>query len=108
MYKRQFLYVIDIAKALIALLESECHGIVNIASGVPVTVKEVIQTIAEIIGKPELVLFGAIPTPKNEPPLIYADITRLSNEVGFKHSTNLRTGITETINWWKSKLKEVT
>jgi len=98
---RDFLYVQDAADALVALLDSDVLGPVNIASGVPVALHEVVQEIADQLERPDLVLLGAIPTLENEPPLLVADVARLHDEVGWSPQYDLPGGLAETIKWWK-------
>lgn len=90
---RDFLYVKDAAQAFVALLESSVEGPVNIASGVPVSVRDVVYKIAERLTRRELVSFGAIPQPDNDPPFVVADVRRLTDEVGWKPSVDLDAGI---------------
>jgi nucleoside-diphosphate-sugar epimerase len=99
--QRDFLYVEDAASALVALLNSDVRGPVNIASGQAMPVKEVVHRIAEILNRPELVELGAIPTSADDPPLIVADVERLQNEVGWKPRFDLNQGLEATIEWWK-------
>jgi nucleoside-diphosphate-sugar epimerase len=101
---RDFLYVEDIAKAFVELLESEVVGAVNIASGKGIKLKKIIEIIANIIGRPELLRVGALPVSKDEPLEIVADMTRLHKEVGFKENYNLKERLKETINWWRENL----
>lgn len=98
---RDFIFIEDLAEGFVALLESDVTGSVNIASGKGVKLKEIIETIAEIIGKPELLRIGEIPSSETEPPVIIADVSRLKNEVGFDKAYDLREKLSETINWWK-------
>lgn len=99
---RDFIYVQDVADAFVALLESNVTGVVNIGSGIPITIKEIVYKIATIFDKIELLQLGAVPTIINEPPLLVADITRLSNEVGYLPQYDLDQGLEDTINWWKN------
>ena len=101
---RDFLHVRDVAGAFVHLLDSQVAGPVNIASGDPVAVKEVIASIAEVIGRPELVRLGALPSREGEPHLLVADVTRLTDEVGFRPRFDLRNGIAETVRWWRKQL----
>jgi nucleoside-diphosphate-sugar epimerase len=103
---RDFLYVQDAADALVALLESDVLGAVNIASGAPVAVHEVVQEIADQLDRPDLVRLGALPASENEPPLLLADVTRLHNEVGWSPRYDLASGLAETIKWWKLPQQE--
>lgn len=103
---RDFLCVQDVAEAFVALLESEVTGTVNIASGQPIAIKEVVTKIAAIIGSPDLIKLGAIPPAPNDQPLLVADVGRLSNEVGWCPKFNLDKGLEQTIAWWENHLAE--
>jgi nucleoside-diphosphate-sugar epimerase len=103
---RDFLYVQDVADAFVALLESKVTGPVNIASGQPVTLKQVIYTIAEKLNRDELIQLGVLPTPLNDPRVLIADVSRLNNEVGWLPKYDLNQGLDQTIQWWKKQLSE--
>lgn len=98
---RDFLHVCDVAEALVALLDSEVAGPVNIASGRGVSLGEIVATLAELAGRADLVEMGAIPAPPEEPPSIVADVTRLSAEVGWRPRYALRAGLEQTVAWWR-------
>ena len=102
---RDYMFVEDIAEAFVALLDGGVTGAVNIASGNPVRLKEIIGLIAEIIGKPELLRIGATALSQDEPPEIVADIKRLRTEVNFDKSFDLRERLRETVNYWKTVYK---
>ncbi len=104
---RDFLCAEDIAKAFVALLESDVFGAVNIASGKGVKIADVIKQIAEIAGKPELLRIGALPASKNEPLEMVADTTRLREEVGWQNNFNLVEDLRETFEWWKKSYKNL-
>ncbi|MFA5101457.1 MAG: NAD(P)-dependent oxidoreductase [Candidatus Omnitrophota bacterium] len=101
---RDFLYVEDVASAFACLLESDVQGAVNIASGVPVTVKEIIDMIAEKIGRPDLIEFGRLPAPPGDPLLLSADAAKLKKEAGWFPEYTLSLGLDKTIAWWKERL----
>ena len=103
---RDFLHVQDAAAALAALLDSNVTSAVNIASGVPVTVGQVVEAIAAQLLRPDLIQLGARPVQAHEPPLVLADVTRLRDEVGWTPQYDLASGLAETINWWKLELKK--
>jgi nucleoside-diphosphate-sugar epimerase len=98
---RDFLHVEDVAGAVVALLDSRVVGAVNIASGIGVSVGEVIEAIVSVIGRPELVRRGELPDRPGEPPLLVADVTRLREEVGFRPHRLLAGGLAETVRWWR-------
>lgn len=98
---RDFLYVKDVADAFVALLASGVTGPVNIASGCPVVLKDVISEVGRKIGRKELIQLGAVPVSSHDPDLLVADVKRLTNEVGWMPSYDLDAGLQQTIDWWK-------
>ncbi len=102
---RDFLYTEDVADAFVTLLESDLTGAINIASGRPVSLRQVVNKIAKKLAGEELVQFGARPTPANETPLVVADVQRLSNQLAWKPKHDLDTALQKTIDWWKQKAK---
>ncbi len=56
---RDFLYVADVADAFVAILDSDVNGIINIGSGKPVSVKELVIQIARLLGKEKDIRLGA-------------------------------------------------
>jgi nucleoside-diphosphate-sugar epimerase len=98
---RDFLYVADLADAFVALLASEVCGPVNMASGEPVSVAELIGALAEAAGRPELVRLGARPAAAGEPERLTADVRRLRDEVGWRPTVSLREGAARTVSWWR-------
>jgi nucleoside-diphosphate-sugar epimerase len=103
--RRDFLHAADLADAFAALLDARgVEGPVNLASGDPVTVREVVDEVARAAGRPELVRAGAVPMRPDDPPLLVADVRRLRDEVGWRPSRTLRQGIEETVGWWKERV----
>jgi nucleoside-diphosphate-sugar epimerase len=102
---RDILHVADIADAFVALLDSDTIGPVNIGSGVPVRLKDVVTEIGAQTGRSDLVRFGAIMPHRDEPPLLLADVRRLRNEVGWTAARTLTDGLRDTIAWWTTQLR---
>jgi nucleoside-diphosphate-sugar epimerase len=101
---RDFLYVKDAADGLVALLDSEVRGAVNVASGEPVRLRDVTDEIATQLHGADLVRLGARPAARGEPPAIVAEVTRLRDEVGWSPGYDLTRGLAETIDWWRLEL----
>jgi nucleoside-diphosphate-sugar epimerase len=101
---RDFMHVEDVAEAFCALLDSDVQHPVNIASGIPVSVREVVAAVAEATGRPELVRWGAQPLREGEPPLIVGDARRLHTEVGFAPRYDLEAGARQTVEWWRRRV----
>ncbi len=104
---RDFMHVDDVAGAVVALLDSPVVGTVNIASGVGVSVEEVVDAIVHLLGHAELVRRGALPGRAGEPPLLVADVARLRDEVGFQPRWGLADGLAATVRWWEANERGV-
>ncbi len=100
---RDFMYAEDMGAAIADLAIGPVRGAVNIGSGTAVEVGRVAQSIGELMGRPDLVRLGALPDRPNEIPHIVADIDRLRFEVGFVPETDLRTGLTKAIQYWRGQ-----
>lgn len=97
-----YLYTPELGNALAALLDSDVIGPVNVASGEPVRVADVVAAIGASTGRPELVRMGALPQRQGEPERLTADIRRLRDEVGWSPSIDLRESIARTVEWLKA------
>ena len=94
---RDFLHVADLAAAFAALLDSAVQGPVNIASGVPIAIKDLVNEIGAQLRRPDLVRLGALPTRPGDPPRLTADVDRLAREVGWTPPRDLRAGLADTL-----------
>jgi nucleoside-diphosphate-sugar epimerase len=101
---RDFLYAPELAAAFVALLLSDATGPVNMASGVPRRVRDLIEAIADAAGRPELVRLGARPTAESEPARLTADVKRLREEVGWAPTLSLAEAAQRTVEWWRGEL----
>jgi nucleoside-diphosphate-sugar epimerase len=102
--QRDFLFIEDAASALVALLNSDVRGPVNIASGEAVPIKDVATRIGELLHRPELIKLGAIDNNAAEPQLLAADVERLRNEVKWQPQFDLQRGLAATIEWTRQQL----
>lgn len=100
---RDFCYVQDTVDAVFAAFEStSVQGeVINIASGKPVSIRQVIETIQRIIGKgrPQ---FGDIPYRTGENMQLYADISKALGLLHWTPKVSLDAGIEKTIEWIKN------
>ena len=102
---RDFLHVADAATAFVQLLASDVRGAVNIASGHPLQLKEILHGLAQQLHSHHLLELGAIPPAPNDVPLLVADVTRLQLEVGWKADRSIDRGLAETIAWWRKHME---
>ncbi len=101
---RDYMDARDAGAAFAALLDCDAEGPVNVASGVPVTVAAVAETLGDIVGRAELVRLGALEARAGDPPRLVADTTRLNTEVGFAPRYDLRAGLADAVAWWRQRL----
>jgi nucleoside-diphosphate-sugar epimerase len=102
--QRDFLYVKDVAEALARLLTSAVQGPINVGSGHAVAVREIVDAVAALTGRPELVRMGAIATVGPDQPLVVADTQRLTRELGWTPRWDLAKGIEETVSWCRREM----
>ena len=100
---RDYSHVEDVAGAVWAAANSSVVGPINIGSSQPVTVTSIAEQLGELLGRPELLDFGARPSPPGDPPFLVANTDRLRHEVGWRPRYDLRSGLANTVTWWLSQ-----
>jgi nucleoside-diphosphate-sugar epimerase len=100
---RGFLHSADVGAAFAALLDCAVSGPVNIGSDQPVSIAALLAEIGAQIGRPDLIELGARQPGLSEPPLLIADTRRLREEVGWEPYLDLKSGLADTIAWWRSQ-----
>lgn len=93
---KDYMYSKDVANAFVKFLESDARDCVNICSAKPVTIREVVLSIADKMNKTNLVKFEHKETA--QPPVILGDNTRLKNEINFTPDYSLDTGLCEVLS----------
>jgi len=63
----------------------------------------VVDEVARAVGRLDLLRAGTLPQREGEPPKLVADVARLRDEVGFRPRYDLRAGIEDTVEWWRSR-----
>ena len=88
---KDYIYIEDVALALLLLLEKKFHGVVNLGTGEGVTILHLAQTVAALLGKSGLVQTEAV---EGRDPLGYvvADSTRLRS-LGWQPQFDLERGL---------------
>jgi nucleoside-diphosphate-sugar epimerase len=100
---RDYLHVDDVAAALAAIALGAADGVVNVASGRAVTVREIVLAASRAAGRPDVVDLGALPRDLREPPYVVADVSRLRDVFGFTPRIGLEEGLSLTAAWWASR-----
>jgi dTDP-6-deoxy-L-talose 4-dehydrogenase (NAD+) len=93
---RDHLHVADVAAGLRALLDPGAAGIFNVCSGEPVTLRQVLETVGDLVGRPELLRFGARPHRPGEVMFLAGTSTRL-RALGWAPRFDLRRGLEDAL-----------
>ena len=101
---RDFLHIEDVASAIWAVAKSNVSGVVNVGSGQPVTVGQILLELGNLLGKPDLIHLGALPYRPNDPMFICANNELLIKKTDWTPKYNLTTGLKNTIEWYKVHL----
>ncbi len=99
---RDFLYIKDFNQALIKTLDNKkAYGeIINIASGMPISIKDVIYLVTTIIGKGKPIL-GGIEYRESESMELYADINKAKLILEWEPEYDFKESLKKVINWYK-------
>jgi nucleoside-diphosphate-sugar epimerase len=101
---RDFCYVQDTVDAVFATLANPAvrGEVINIGSGRPIRVREVIELIRRLIGQGEP-QFGSIAYRGGENMELYADISKAQALLGWRAATPLALGLENTIRWFRDQ-----
>ena len=96
--RREFLYVDDLADAALFLMRNYSAGeLVNVGCGEDLTILELAQTVAEVVGFQGRLRFDA--SKPDGTPRKLLDVSRLS-ALGWKAQVPLRDGLERTYRWY--------
>lgn len=96
---RDFVYVEDVARALIHASETyNASDIINISSGQEIAIRELVELIVELSGFEGKVVWDAS-KPDGQMRKGF-DVTRMRTVLGFECSTSLEEGLRRTIDWF--------
>jgi nucleoside-diphosphate-sugar epimerase len=97
---RDFCFIQDTVDAVFAAFKSEqCRGeVLNIGSGRAVSIRQMIETVRNLIGK-GTPRFGEIAYRPGENMGLFADIGKVKSIIGWEPKVSLEQGLEETIRW---------
>ncbi len=99
---REFLYVTDAARGIVTAAENyDGADPVNLGSGWEVTIKDLAEQIAKIVGFDGQIVWDA--TKPNGQPRRRLDTSKAERLFGFKAKTSLPEGLQETISWYQAQ-----
>lgn len=96
--KREFMYVDDLAKAIVFVMKNYSKDkFINIGTGVDITINELANLIKEIIGY-DGKLINDISKPDGTPQKLL-EVSKLK-EIGWQYKVELREGLEKTYKWY--------
>ena len=99
---REFLYVDDMAEAVVFALENQLSDhLYNVGSGKDITIKELAQTIQKVVGHKGKILWDA--SKPDGTPRKLMDVSKMKNS-GWTYSTELEQGIEKTYAWFLNNI----
>ncbi|HUL71460.1 MAG TPA: UDP-glucuronic acid decarboxylase family protein [Vicinamibacterales bacterium] len=100
---RSFTYISDLVDGIIRLMESSVNEPVNIGNPREMTIAEMARLIIRMTGSRSKLVFKPLPT--DDPKVRQPDITRARTLLGWEPKVGLEEGLTETIQYFKTKMK---
>ena len=99
---RSFCYVSDLVDGIIRLMLSNTNEPVNIGNPAEMTIEEIARVIIEMTGSTSQIVYK--PLPEDDPKVRKPDITRARTLLGWEPKVDLRTGLTSTIEYFRTKV----
>ncbi|MCU0886567.1 MAG: NAD-dependent epimerase/dehydratase family protein [Rubritepida sp.] len=101
--RRDFTYVDDIVAGVMAALDHApppgTHRLYNIGNSRPEALLDLVGLLEELLGVParrEL-----LPMQPGDVPATYADVSAMERDFGWRPTTDLRSGLTRFVAWWR-------
>jgi dTDP-glucose 4,6-dehydratase len=98
---RSFCYVDDEVRGLLALLDSDYVGPVNLGNPAEFTVRQLAELVIEVTGSSSEIVFA--PLPVDDPKRRQPDISLASQVLGWKPTVELAEGLARTAAWFRDQ-----
>ncbi len=99
---RDFVYVEDVADAVLKAVENPLNDVFNIASGKPTSINELAKLLMDVTGVRCEVEYEA-PRP-GDIRFSLANISKAVEKLGWSPKTDLRAGLTFTVDWYRREV----
>jgi nucleoside-diphosphate-sugar epimerase len=102
---REFNYVSDIVDGFVkaSCSPAAIGEIINIGNGIEYTLKDVVERISSIAGRPLTARFGALPYRSGEAWHFYGDNTKAKRLLNWSPKVDLDAGLRMTIDWYRKQ-----
>ena len=103
---RDYTYIDDIVSGIYSsinyvLNNNDVYEIVNLGNSSPISLKEMINTIAEVLNKEPKI--KEMPTQQGDVNITYADISKAKEMLNYDPKTPFKEGIEKFVKWYKEK-----
>ncbi|MFI5959532.1 NAD-dependent epimerase/dehydratase family protein [Cryptosporangium sp. NPDC051539] len=95
---RSICFVSDLVDGILAMLDSDQPGPINLGSEHELTMRELAETIAGLAGSGSTISY--LPRPTDDPELRRPDLTRARELLGFAPSVGPAEGLRRTLDWF--------
>ena len=99
---RSFCYVEDLVDGLVKMMESSEHGPINLGNPSERTILDLARLIIEMTDSKSQITFQ--PLPSDDPVRRQPDIQKAIERLGWRPKTDIKTGLKNTISYFKSEL----
>jgi len=100
---RSFCYISDTVDGIYRLLLSEINDPVNIGNPVEMTINELVRIILDITASPSILELRALPV--DDPKVRRPDISRAKRVLGWEPVTDIRDGLSRTVEWFRTQIE---
>jgi dTDP-glucose 4,6-dehydratase len=100
---RSFLYIDDLVRGLLCLLESDYHLPVNLGNPQEMTVLDFAKKILELTASQSSIAFQSLP--QDDPQVRQPDISKARELLGWEPKVSLDEGLARTIGYFKERLR---
>ena len=102
---REFLFVDDMAEAVVYALENELpEYLYNVGSGKDITIKELAEIIQKVVGHEGEIIWDT--TKPDGTPRKLMDVSKMKS-IGWQYSTELQEGIQKTYEWFLENIEDI-
>lgn len=102
---RSFCFVDDLVSGLVAMIDSDATGPINLGNPVERTVLELAELVVRLTGSASGI--RRFPLPDDDPTRRRPDIARAQEQLGWEPVVGLEEGLARTIDWFRSRPDEV-
>lgn len=102
---RSLCYVDDLVRGLVAMLDSDLQGPINLGNPAELTVSQIAELVCELIGSSSTI--ERHPLPEDDPTRRKPDITRARELLGWNPQVELQDGLARTIEWHMATMQEI-